>query len=171
MFRKVWIVLIVLMFVTLNAAFAAKISVLFTPGDNVADSIVSEINNAKESVFVQAYSFTSPDIAKAVADAHKRKLNVIVILDKSQKTEKYSSATYLFNNNVPTYIDKKHAIAHNKIIIIDRKIILTGSYNFTKSAEERNAENSVKITDDQNIANQYIDNFKIHLNHSEEYVY
>jgi phosphatidylserine/phosphatidylglycerophosphate/cardiolipin synthase-like enzyme len=90
---------------------------------------------------VQAYSFTSTPIAKALLEAHKRGVDVEVILDKSQKTHNYSSATFLANSNIPTFIDSIHAIAHNKIMIIDGKIVITGSFNFTKSAESKNAEN------------------------------
>lgn len=63
-------------------------------------------------------------------------MKVEVILDKSQRTEKYSSADLLAHAGIPTYIDTKHQIAHNKIIIIDTKRVLTGSFNFTKNAEE-----------------------------------
>jgi phosphatidylserine/phosphatidylglycerophosphate/cardiolipin synthase-like enzyme len=83
---------------------------------------------------------TAP-IAKALLDAHKRGVQVQVILDKSQRTEKYSSADFLANQGVPTLIDANHAIAHNKVIVIDGEIVLTGSFNFTKAAQEKNAEN------------------------------
>lgn len=64
-----------------------------------------------------------------------------VILDKSQRTEKYSSVDFLANNGIPAKIDAAHAIAHNKVIIIDGETAITGSFNFTKAAEEKNAEN------------------------------
>jgi phosphatidylserine/phosphatidylglycerophosphate/cardiolipin synthase-like enzyme len=83
---------------------------------------------------------TAP-IAKALLDAHKRGVQVQVILDKSQRTEKYSSADFLANQGVPTLIDANHAIAHNKVIVIDGEIVLTGSFNFTKAPQEKNAEN------------------------------
>jgi phosphatidylserine/phosphatidylglycerophosphate/cardiolipin synthase-like enzyme len=89
------------------------------------------------------YSFTSPAIAKALADAKARGVNVEVILDKSQWTEKYSGATYLANHKIPVLIDDKHAIAHNKVMIIDGNTVITGSFNFTKAAEEKNAENVI----------------------------
>jgi phosphatidylserine/phosphatidylglycerophosphate/cardiolipin synthase-like enzyme len=54
-----------------------------------------------------------------------------VILDKSQWTEKYSGATYLANHKIPVLIDDKHAIAHNKVMIIDDNTVITGSFNFT----------------------------------------
>jgi phosphatidylserine/phosphatidylglycerophosphate/cardiolipin synthase-like enzyme len=98
-------------------------------------------------VLVQAYSFTSAPIAKALLDAHKRGVQVQVILDKSQRTEKYSSADFLANQGVLTMIDATHAIAHNKVIVIDGETVLTGSFNFTKAAQEKNAENLLIIRD------------------------
>jgi phosphatidylserine/phosphatidylglycerophosphate/cardiolipin synthase-like enzyme len=96
---------------------------------------------------VQAYSFTSASIAKALLEAHERGVQVQVILDKSQGTEKYSSADFLANQGVPTMIDANHAIAHNKIIIIDGETVITGSFNFTKAAQEKNAEKVLIIRD------------------------
>jgi phosphatidylserine/phosphatidylglycerophosphate/cardiolipin synthase-like enzyme len=55
-------------------------------------------------------------------------------------------ATFLSKCGVSTYIDDKHAIAHNKIMIIDRGTVITASFNFTKAAEERNAENLLIIS-------------------------
>jgi hypothetical protein len=67
------------------------------------------------------------------------------VLDKSNETGKHSGATYLVNKGVPVWIDSKHAIAHNKVMIIDGANVITGSFNFTKAAEKSNAENLVII--------------------------
>ncbi|WP_130609368.1 phospholipase D family protein [Fluviispira sanaruensis] len=121
--------------------------VCFTPGSNCAQEIINEIDAAKKSVFVQAYSFTSAPIAKAIVDAKKRGVDINVILDKGQFSQKYSSAKFLQNQGIPLWKDYKPAIAHNKIMIIDAKTVITGSFNFTKAAQERNAENILIITD------------------------
>jgi hypothetical protein len=97
--------------------------------------------DAKRTILVQAYSFTSAPIAKALLDAHTRGVQVQVILDTSQRNEKYSSADFLANQGVPTTIDANHAISHNKVMIIDGETVITGSFNFTKAAQEKNAEN------------------------------
>ncbi len=109
------------------------------------DAIIKEIDNTKSEILVQAYSFTSTTIAKALLDAHKRGVKVKAILDKSQRTQNYSSATFLANSRIPTFIGSVHAIAHNKIMIIDGTTAITGSFNFTKAAEVRNAENLLII--------------------------
>jgi phosphatidylserine/phosphatidylglycerophosphate/cardiolipin synthase-like enzyme len=73
--------------------------------------------------------------------AFRQGVKVEVILDKSQRTERYTSATFLTNAGISTLIDSRHAIAHNKVIIIDRETLITGSFNFTKAGKEKNAEN------------------------------
>jgi len=141
--------------------------VYFSPKGGCTDAIVREIDNATMEVLVQAYSFTSAPIAKALVNAKKRAVNVEAILDKSQKTAKYTSATFLANMRIPTYIDSKHAIAHNKIIIIDKETVITGSFNFTTAAEEKNAENVI-IIKSKELAGIYLDNFLKHRAHSEK---
>jgi phosphatidylserine/phosphatidylglycerophosphate/cardiolipin synthase-like enzyme len=146
----------------------APVSVYFFPDGGATQAIVREIDHATLDVRVQAYSFTSAPIAKALVDAHKRGVSVEVILDKSQRTEKYSGATFLANSRIPVYIDAAHAIAHNKVIIIDRQTVITGSFNFTKAAEEWNAENLLVIRS-RELAKIYAENWQRHREHSEPY--
>lgn len=129
---------------------------------------MKQLGQAKTSVLVQAYSFTSAPIAKALLDAYKRGVKVQVILDKSQRTEKYSSATFLSNQGIPVKIDAAHAIAHNKVMVIDGETVITGSFNFTKAAEEKNAENLLVIRD-RKLAELYTKNWQEHERHSEAY--
>jgi len=146
----------------------APISVFFSPNGGCTTAIIEEINNAKSEILVQAYSFTSAPIAKALVDAHKKGIKVLVILDKSQKTAHYTSASFLANSKIPTFIDGQHAIAHNKIMIIDGTTVITGSFNFTKAAEEKNAENLLIIKSEE-LSKKYLENWENHKNHSEPY--
>lgn len=141
------------------------VEVYFSPRNGATAAIVREIDRARSEIHVQAYSFTSAPIAQALLNAYKRGIKVEVILDKSQKTGKYSSSTFLMNARIPTYIDSKHAIAHNKIILIDRSIVITGSFNFTKAAEEKNAENLLIIRSKE-LVKPYLDNWQHHRTHS-----
>jgi len=143
-------------------------SVYFSPQGGAQQAIVDAIGQAKQSVYVQAYSFTSAPIAKALVDAKARGVKIEAILDKSQRTERYSGATFLKNEGIPVYIDSAHAIAHNKVMVIDGQTVVTGSFNFTKSAEERNAEN-VLIIRDKGLARLYMENWERHREHSEGY--
>ena len=147
---------------------SATCSVYFSPRGGCTEAVIAELGRAKMSVLVQAYSFTSVSIAKALVEAHRRGVKVEVILDKSQRTANYSSADFVAHAGIPTLIDARHAIAHNKIIIIDSQPVITGSFNFTKAAEESNAENLL-ILRDAELAKRYTENWKKHEGHSEAY--
>jgi phosphatidylserine/phosphatidylglycerophosphate/cardiolipin synthase-like enzyme len=101
-------------------------------------------------------------------NVHKRGVKVEVLLDKSQKGNQYSSADFFTNSGVPTKIDPQHAIAHNKVMVIDGETVITGSFNFTKGAEEQNAENLLIIRD-KKLVERYIKNWQEHERHSEVY--
>lgn len=150
------------------SALAGDIQVYFSPKGGCTEAVVESLNKATNSVLVQAYSFTSAPIAKALVDAHKRGVDVRVILDKSNKTATYSSADFVAHAKIATFIDAKHAIAHNKIMILDGQTVITGSFNFTKAAEQSNAENLLVIHDKE-LAEKYAANWKAHLAHSENY--
>jgi phosphatidylserine/phosphatidylglycerophosphate/cardiolipin synthase-like enzyme len=146
----------------------ASVEVYYSPAGGATEACVTAIAAAKTTINVQAYSFTSAPIAAALVDAEKRGVKVEVILDKSQRTEKYSEADFVAHAGIPTFIDAKHAIAHNKIIIIDGAVVLTGSFNFTKAAEQNNAENLLVIHDPK-LAARYLTNWTEHKAHSESY--
>ena len=148
-----------------SAPAPATVSTCFTPGpESCAEQIVDRIGEARVSVRVQAYYLTQPLILRAIATAKRRGLDVEVVLDKSQDRRNssgshYSGATYLANAGVPVWIDDAPAIAHSKIIILDERTVLTGSFNFTKAADTRNAENVVTI-DSAEVAAQFTRNWE-----------
>lgn len=149
-------------------AAGSDITVHFSPDGGCTETIIHEISRARHSILVQAYSFTSAPIAKALTEAHKRGVKIEAVLDKSNRTQKYSAADFLAHAGITVRIDAAHAIAHNKIMILDGETVITGSFNFTKAAEERNAENLLVIRDGK-IAEQYVKNWRLHAGHSEEY--
>jgi len=144
------------------------ISVFFSPDGGCTDAIVKNLGQAKSNVLVQAYSFTSAQIAEALVKVRRRGIHIEVILDKSQKSEKYSSADFLAHAGIKVTIDSEHRIAHDKVMIIDGSVVITGSFNFTKSAEKSNAENLLVIRS-REVARKYTENWKKHALHSEEY--
>ncbi len=145
-----------------------SVRVFFSPEGGCTKAITGEIANAKSQVLIQAYSFTSKPIAKALLVAHKRGVKVEVILDKNQELEEYSSATFLANSRIPTFIDDAHGIAHDKIMIIDGHTVITGSFNFTNAAEYKNAENLLVVNSEE-LAKLYIANWNKHRRHSHPY--
>ncbi len=146
----------------------APIRLCFTPGGDCTNEIVAEIGKARSEILLQAYSFTSKPIVTALVEAHKRGVKVLAILDKSQRSERYTTIGVLIDEGIPTYIDAFHAIAHNKIMVIDRSTTITGSFNFTKAAQERNAENLL-IVQSKELAGAYAANWQIHKDHSVMY--
>ena len=147
----------------------APTQVYFSPHGGCTEAIVDALNHAKIEVLVQAYSFTSKEIAKALIDAHKRGVHVEIILDKSNRNKngRYSAADFTAHANVLTYIDSEHPISHNKIIVLDESVVISGSFNFSRNAEN-NAENLMIIKDAQ-LAKLYKHNWLMHKKHSEVY--
>jgi phosphatidylserine/phosphatidylglycerophosphate/cardiolipin synthase-like enzyme len=141
-------------------AWAAIMDVCFVPGENCTSKIVEKINAAQTQVLVQAYNFTSVPILEALGKAKDRGVDVEIILDKSNLEPKYNGAKYVASHNIPVWIDTKPAIAHNKLIIIDGKNVIGGSFNYTMSAQKKNAENVTFAWDDSAYAQKFIDNWK-----------
>jgi phosphatidylserine/phosphatidylglycerophosphate/cardiolipin synthase-like enzyme len=83
----------------------ARVAVYFSPNGGATAAVVHEVNAATDHILLQAYSFTSAPIAKALVDAHKRGVTVLAVLDKSNETKKYSAATFLVNAGIQTLID------------------------------------------------------------------
>ncbi len=142
--------------------------VYFSPHGGCTDAIVTELSRAQKTVLVQAYAFTSSPIAEALVKAKRRGVKVEVILDKEQARDQYTEATFLANSGIRTLIDAEHTVAHNKVIVIDDETVITGSFNFTKSAEEHNAENLLVIKD-KSLAEKYTRNWRQHEAHSHPY--
>lgn len=133
---------------------AGSIEIGFSPGSAEA-LVVKTIRDARKEIVVAAYSFTSKPIAQALLDAKRRGVAVAVVMDKSNKTARYSSATFLANVGIPVRIDSNYAIMHNKFMVVDGRTVETGSFNFTSSAARRNAENVIVIHDAPQAANAY----------------
>jgi len=152
-------------------------TVCFTPGGDCTGVIVAEIDHARASVLVQAYDFTSRPITEALVRAKRRGVDVRVILDKSTvcwtkgapkadcgKADADEAAA-LVEAGIPVLIDAKHKIAHNKVMVLDAAKVITGSFNFTVSAQTANAENLVVLVDAKTAA-AYAANWATHAAHS-----
>jgi phosphatidylserine/phosphatidylglycerophosphate/cardiolipin synthase-like enzyme len=168
MIKRINLILIVSLLPCLLAFAGPEWQVYFSPTGGCTDAIMAELGKATNRVLVQAYSFTSAPIANALVAAHDRGVMVTVILDKGQKTAKGSLAGYVSQAGITTRIDTNHAIAHNKVMVIDGLVVITGSFNFSKAAEKSNAENLLIIRDKE-LAGQYITNWHLHEAHSAVY--
>ena len=143
------------------------LGVYFTPPANAAVAIVKAIDASEREVLVQAYGFTDNAIAQALVRAHERGVKVRVLLDqKSQSSNRYVIGV-LTDAQIDLRQDGKHAIAHNKVMVIDQTIVITGSFNFTNSAETRNAENFL-VLKSVDLAQKYRLQWQNHWTHGVE---
>jgi phosphatidylserine/phosphatidylglycerophosphate/cardiolipin synthase-like enzyme len=164
--------LIVILVGAISAYSAQQLQVCFSPplrgGCDPTETIVQEIDTAHMSVFVQAYALTSRDITTALLDAKHRGVDVRVIVDRSQLREDRSDAfavQRLASGEVPVWVDTISGIAHSKVMVIDGNRVITGSFNYTWSAEHKNAENLLVIRD-PSIAAQYEQNWNARVQRS-----
>lgn len=145
--------------------------VKFAPDDDCTGAIVAEFDKAKKSIEYQLFNFTSEPIADALIRAHKRGVKVTLLLDDDANDvpkpgkRSYSQAARCKQAGVPVYLDRKHPIAHNKVRIIDGKLLIAGSFNDSRQAN-RNAEN-VYAEDDPVVVKRFAENFAKHLKHAE----
>ena len=145
---------------------APSVACHFSPKGGCTDVVVQEIKNARHEVLVLAYSFTSEPIAKALVDAKLRGLHVEIVLDHSNEKEDHTEMTFLIEQGLAPLIDPVHAIAHNKVMVIDKRTLITGSFNFTHQAENENAENLLVVKGHPDLVAAYRANFTAHKAHA-----
>jgi len=143
--------------------------VFFSPDGGCVKGIVKEIEMGTREILVQAYSYSSTPIRNALINAQKRGAKVEIIFDKEdQKDQNYRAAKSFSKSGIIVHLDGSHTIAHNKVIIIDRETVITGSFNFTNAAETKNAEN-VLVVKSKALAGLYAENWYTHLKHSSKF--
>lgn len=144
-----------------------EIEVAFAPSDDTEAVLIELVRSARKSLKVQAYAFTSRNIADAMVAAHRRGVKVEVLADaKMNRREQGNAIPRLLDAGVPVAFETQYNAAHNKVLIVDaegpRCAVLTGSYNFTWSAQNRNAENLLIVRDHCALARAYRDNWLRH---------
>ncbi len=137
-----------------------RIDTYFSPDDSTAAQIIAALQNAQESIYFMAFSFTSDEIAQALLDAANAGVTVAGVFEESQY---HSNTGTEFDNllaaGLDVRLDGNERNMHHKVFIIDGEIVITGSYNFSRSAEERNDENTLIILNPEIVA-QYITEFE-----------
>lgn len=163
---------LIILLLFINSAFADSFSVdgpcqvYFSPSGGSTDAIVKLIDSAHANLRMLAYNFTSARIGDALVAAHKRGVDVELVLDKSVPTERNSALPTMLAAGIPVWIDSRHKIAHNKVIIVDDAWVETGSFNYTDNAENSNGENTL-ICPSRDGAGIYSKNWELHKSHSE----
>jgi hypothetical protein len=146
-----------------------SIDVYFSPGYGCIKAIVEEIQAARKIIRIQVGPFASQAVTEALLDARKRGVKVTAVLDKSNRTSKSSAAGLLKDQGAKVVIDDKHAMVHNKIILIDGKVVITGSFDFSRDAAESKAGNLLVIHGFPSVYARYASNFARHYRHSVPY--
>lgn len=135
-----------------------KIKLCFTPPANCSRFIAGAIDQANSTIYMQAYGLTDPDIAQALINAKQRGVEVKILVDRSNLKSRNSKIYELQAAGISVDIDQIAGIAHNKVIILDKRRTISGSFNFTVSAGTKNTENVLMI-DDQAVAESYLQNW------------
>jgi phospholipase D len=145
-----------------------SIQVFFSPNGGAKEAILKELTNAKNNIDVAMYVLTDRELSKALVSAEERGVKVRVLLDsKSAEEIQYSKHFFLNENKIEVKLNNTHSsskgkyngIMHNKFAIIDNKTLITGSFNWTHSAEELNNENLLIIKESKELTSKFENEF------------
>lgn len=139
----------------------------FAPWDDIEALIVGQLNAAQRQILMQAYLLTSRPITDALVAARKRGIDVRVLMDAGQLDKNSEDRLrQLRAAGIPVWLETDYRNAHNKVIIIDAALptatVITGSYNFTWSAQHKNAENVLILGKNPPLAARYASNWQRH---------
>lgn len=143
-------------------------NVCFTPGGDCLGTIAAEIGRARSDLLIQAHALNAKVVADAVVRAKESGVSVEIILDRSSGVAQNNATYFSSLNGIPAYIDGRHHTADGTVIIIDKETVITGSFNLTKEAQDRDSQN-VMILHSDRAASEYINNWNEHKNHSDEF--
>ena len=150
---------IIILSITISISTLAKTDIYFSLYNNPQKEIIKNINQAESFINIAMYIFTDREIALPLIKARERGVKVRLYLDQDQVDYKYSQSRFLVQKGIKARISTNNYIMHNKFAIIDNRILLTGSYNWTFSANNRNDEN-LMVIDDPDIIARYQNYFE-----------
>jgi len=141
-------------------------------GQDAEQELIKEIGSAKKTLDVAIYSFTDKKVASAIADDKKRGVTVRMISDKECSGESYQKVCLKIvkDAGIPVKINSHSGIMHLKVSMIDHASVTTGSYNYTASAQKKNDENLVVISD-QTVTGEYEEEFERMWNDTKNYTF
>jgi phosphatidylserine/phosphatidylglycerophosphate/cardiolipin synthase-like enzyme len=145
-----------------------SIEVAFTPWDDAEGALLRTVRSARHAIYVQAYLLTSRSLAKTLIEAKQNGIAVEILADRDMTARPGGGSQIPLQAaaGIPVFIETRYAAAHNKIILVDpegaQSAVVTGSYNFTFSAQARNAENLLIIRNNPELAMAYLHNWRRH---------
>ncbi|MEM2929060.1 MAG: phospholipase D family protein [Nitrososphaerota archaeon] len=144
--------------ITISTTYKPYMTAYFSPKGGCEKAIIEWINKANKSIHIMIYSFTLDSISDALILAYKKGIEVLIIFEKEQIST-YSEDIKLKNAGINVKYDSNPASMHNKVMVIDSKVVLTGSFNWSSQAENKNNENLLIIIDNE-IAELYEKEFQ-----------
>ena len=137
----------------------AGMSAFFTPSKKCENSIVQRIDKAEKSIDAAVYAINNRDIVKAFKKAHDRGIKIRILTDRLQAGNKSSKIRELYNYGIKIRVNSKHKIEHNKFAVFDFNSVVTGSYNWTEPASDKNSENCLFFNRNKKTVREYHDRF------------
>ena len=147
------------LFMLINWPVYAQYEVNFTPSLSCEQKIVELINESQQSVDAAVYSINNDKIVQALKDADKRGVKVQVLTDKSQAGQKSSKAIDMYQSGLDVRVNSAHKLEHNKFAVFDGNKVVTGSYNWTNPATDKNSENCLFILEKNQVVTDYQNRF------------
>ena len=138
--------------------FSDDTEVFFSPNGGCQQAVVNEIDQARETMDIAMYFLTSREIVQALVRAKERHVQVRLVFDKSQEIQDYAKARYLIKRGFAVKFHTGEGLMHNKFAVIDGHILITGSFNWTPTADRKNEENLL-IIKDAPVIKKYRDRF------------
>ncbi len=145
------------------------VEAMFSPKGGCTAAIVKAVEQAKNRVLVQARVFTSPSIAKALADAAGREVEVVVLLDRSSTLDSRCIAPVIMQKGVKVLVDTKHKVANSRNMIIDDQTVYTGSFELAPESELSNAETLVILRGPEEVVARFVEHFDKCCEDAEEF--
>jgi len=127
----------------------ASIEVFFSPEDGILQRILDQVYAAQQEVVLMAYAFTSDPLAQALLDQSRAGVEVRGVVEASQVDAAGADTLELRQAGLDLRLDSNPASMHHKVLILDEKMVIFGSYNFTRSAEEANDEALILVRDER----------------------
>lgn len=153
------VLIFVLSFLFFNPSFAATVDVGFSPDGTAQRLIIKSIRVAIHSIDVAAYSFTSKPISVELINAKMRGVKIRVVADKEENSH-YTVINNLSLRGIDVRVNDNYQSMHDKFMVIDNSVVQTGSYNYSASANNKNAENVVVLSGDEISTRKFSEEFK-----------
>jgi len=144
---------------TNNKTNPSKTYAHFSPGNSCRNTIIQKIKSAKDSVKICVFTISDDQISQEIIACHKRGISVKIITDNDKCFDLGSDIEFIEKKGVPVKIDSSPNHMHHKFCIIDKTTLITGSYNWTRSAAERNQEN-ILVTTEKEVTKSYVREFE-----------